>query len=58
MKDMQAHLEKLRDDAAECAVISGLATDKEKRDLFERLSRHLNALADQVELVIDETKKK
>jgi hypothetical protein len=27
MKDMEAHLEKLRRDAAECAIISDLATD-------------------------------
>ena len=27
MKDMEAHLEKLRRDAAECAVIRDLATD-------------------------------
>jgi hypothetical protein len=29
MKDMQAHLEKLRSDAAECALISNLATNLE-----------------------------
>jgi hypothetical protein len=34
MKDMQAHLEKLRSDAAECALISNLATNQEKRELF------------------------
>jgi hypothetical protein len=28
MKDMQAHLEKLRADAAECALIRDLATDQ------------------------------
>ncbi len=45
MKDMEAHLEKLRTDAAECAIISGLATDKTKRELFARLSKHLTILA-------------
>jgi hypothetical protein len=49
MKDYQAHLEKLRTDAAECALIRDLATDKEKRELFDRLSIHLSTLADQVE---------
>ena len=52
MQDMKAHLEKLRKDAAECALISGLATDKMKRDLFARLSRHLTVLAEEVEKAI------
>ena len=38
MKDMQAHLEKLRSDAAECALISNLATNQEKKELFARLA--------------------
>jgi hypothetical protein len=33
---MEAHLEKLRRDAAECAIIRDLATDPKKRDLFIR----------------------
>ena len=49
MKDYQAHLEKLRKDAAECALVRGLATDKAKRELFDRLARHLDQLADEVE---------
>ena len=49
MKDYQAHLEKLRRDAAECARIRDLATDKAKRGLFDRLAVHLSSLADQVE---------
>jgi hypothetical protein len=49
MKDMQTHLEKLRSDAAECALISDLATDKDKRELFAKLSAHLTALAKEVE---------
>jgi hypothetical protein len=52
MKDMQAHLEKLRADAAECALIRDLATDLEKRALFTRLAEHLNALASEVEAAI------
>ncbi len=54
MKDMQKRLEKLRDDAAECAVISGLARDKAKRELFQRLHDHLGALASEVERAIAE----
>jgi len=49
VKDYQIHLEKLRADAAECKLISGLATDKAKQELFDRLSAHLTLLADQVE---------
>src|SRR5882757_8482393 len=50
MKDYQAQLEKLRRDAAECALIRDLATDKAKRALFDRLAAHLGTLADQVEI--------
>ena len=49
MKDYQASLEKLRKDAAECALIRDLATDKTKREMFDRLVQHLNQLADEVE---------
>jgi hypothetical protein len=49
MKDYQAHLEKLRKDAAECALVRDLATDKAKREMFDRLERHLDQLADEVE---------
>lgn len=49
MKDYQTHLEKLRRDAAECALVRDLATDKAKREMFDRLARHLDELADQVE---------
>jgi predicted anti-sigma-YlaC factor YlaD len=52
MKDMRRRLERLRDDAADCAVIAGLAETKEKRELFARLAEHLNMLADQVEQAI------
>ena len=49
MKDYQAHLEKLRKDAAECALVRDLATDEAKREMFDRLARHLDQLADEVE---------
>lgn len=49
MKDYLAQLEKLRADAAECALIRDLATDKAKRELFDRIANHLTVLADQVE---------
>jgi hypothetical protein len=49
VKDYQARLEKLRKDAAECALTRDLATDPAKRELFDRLAVHLNSLANQVE---------
>jgi hypothetical protein len=52
MRDYQAQIEKLRKDAVECALIRDLATDKHKRDTFDRLAVHLSALADQVELAM------
>jgi hypothetical protein len=50
MKDYQASLEKLRSDAAECALIRDLATDMTKREMFDRLHKHLSRLADEVEM--------
>ena len=52
MKDMQVHAEKLRADAAECKLISDLATDPQKRELFARLADHLGVLAGEVEHAI------
>jgi hypothetical protein len=52
MQDMRAYLERLRTDAAECALIRDLATDPEKRQLFTRLAEHLSALASEVEAAI------
>jgi hypothetical protein len=49
MKDYQAQLEKLRRDAAECALIRDLATDSKKQELFDRLAVHLESLANHVE---------
>jgi hypothetical protein len=55
MKDMQAQLEELRRDAAECALIRDLATDPKKRDLFARLAEHYTVLASEVERAIGES---
>ena len=56
MKDYQAHLEKLRKDAAECALVRDLATDRAKREVFDRLSRQLDHLADEVERAMNAPK--
>jgi hypothetical protein len=58
MKDYLASLEKLRRDAAEAALIRDLASDKTKREMFDRLHRHLNRLADEVEKAIAASKLK
>ncbi|WP_445216413.1 hypothetical protein ACKWRH_29765 [Bradyrhizobium sp. Pa8] len=52
MKDFQASIEKLRKDAAEAALIRDLATDKVKREMYDRLNLHFNRLADEVEQAI------
>ncbi len=49
MQDYLARLEKLRAEAADCKLISDLATDPAKRELFGRLALQLNILAGQVE---------
>jgi hypothetical protein len=49
VQDYLSHLERLRKEAAECALIRDLATEKPKREMFDRLAAHLGALADQVE---------
>jgi hypothetical protein len=56
MKDMRAHLEKLRVQVSECELIRDLATDKAKRELFDQLARHFAVLAAEVERAIVEAK--
>ena len=52
MKDLREKLEKLRTDAEDCALISKLATDAAKREVFAKLAEHLSQLANDVEAVI------
>lgn len=54
MQDMIAQLEKLRTDSSECRLISDLATDPAKRDLFARIAQHLAVLAGEVERALGE----
>jgi hypothetical protein len=49
MENYRSHLETLRKQAAESALISSLTTIPQKRDLFAKLAAHLNTLADEVE---------
>jgi hypothetical protein len=46
---MRAHLEKLRAEAEECELISKLATNTTKKELFAKLAAHHRTLADEVE---------
>jgi hypothetical protein len=52
MKDMQAHLEKLRNEAEECDLISKLATNATKKALFAKLAEHHRSLVRDVEQAI------
>jgi hypothetical protein len=54
MQDLRKHLEKMRAQAAECELIRDLATDPQKRELFDRLAQHHNELARHIELAIAE----
>jgi hypothetical protein len=56
VKDYQTSLEKLRSDAAEAALIRDLATDTAKREMFDRLARHLDQLADDIERAMNAPK--
>jgi hypothetical protein len=49
MKDIQTLLEKLRREAAECLVLSNVAADPEKRQLFARFAEHITRLASAVQ---------
>jgi hypothetical protein len=49
MKDIQAHLEKLLVQIAECEMIRDLATQPKKRELFGRLAEHFRILAADLE---------
>jgi hypothetical protein len=51
MKDIRAHLDKIRSDASECLLLSNLATDG-KREVFTRMAQHLNTLASELEKTI------
>jgi hypothetical protein len=44
MKDYRSHLETLRKQAAESALISSLTTVQQKRELLAKHAAHLNAL--------------
>jgi hypothetical protein len=53
MKDMQVQLDRLLEQAAECAEIASQATDQAKHDLFTRLAQHFGVLASEVAKAIE-----
>ncbi|SED12313.1 hypothetical protein [Bradyrhizobium erythrophlei] len=56
MQDMRAHLEKLRIEAEECELISKLATNATKKELFAQLATHYPTLADEVERAMSDVR--
>jgi hypothetical protein len=54
MQDMQAQLEKLRVQIAECEMIRDLATHTKKRELFAKLAEHYGVLAAEVERALSD----
>ena len=56
MQDYLAALERLRKDAADAALIRDLASDNAKQDFFDRLHRHLDQLADEIEQAMNTPK--
>jgi hypothetical protein len=54
IKDLKAKLEKLRADAEDCDLIGRLATDKTKRDTFNKLAIQFRSAAADLEAVIAE----
>ena len=54
MKDMQAHLEMLRVQIAECELIRDLATDRAKRKQFDGLAQYYKVLSGEIERAIAE----
>lgn len=52
MKDIKARIEKLRVDAADCVLISKLATVPEKRAIFEKLAEEYSKLARELETLV------
>ena len=54
MQDIQEHLEKLREQMADCERLRDTATDEGKRKLFSTIATHYKVLIDELERVIRE----
>ena len=53
MKDMQKHRDVLLREADECQLVSDLATDATKRELFAKLAAHHRTLAAELDRAIE-----
>lgn len=53
MKDMQAHLETLQSNIAQCERLRAEARSKIKLDIFGRLAAHYRVLARELEKAIE-----
>lgn len=53
MKDMQKHRDILLREAEECQLVSELATDTAKRELFAKLAEHHRTLAAELDRAIE-----
>lgn len=56
MKDLLNRLQKLRDDAEDCVLISRLATDPHKRKAFARLAEDYRTMIGTLETSIKEAR--
>jgi hypothetical protein len=54
--ELTLKIEKLRREAAECDLISYLAGDDRKRELFRKLAADLRAMADDIEATVSAPK--
>jgi hypothetical protein len=52
MQDYKARIEKLLTGAAERDLIANLATDKQKRELFQKLAHDYREMAKDIEQII------
>ena len=55
MEDLRAKLDRLLMEAEDCDIIGRLATDKQKRELFQKLATDLRSLAHDIEAIIAPT---
>jgi len=52
MKDVMQRIEKLRTDAEDCNIISKLATNPAKREVFRKLTEEYHKLAQELERLV------
>jgi hypothetical protein len=56
MESMEIQLERLRTEAEDCDILSHMASDAKKRELFKRLAKDLRRLAADIETVVEARK--